>query len=476
MARGAFAWAATATLSGAGLAEERSDGTFAYDASAFGPDGRVLPERLPLSQPRLENCGFCHGFTARNATSIPHMEVGEVMRCAEKAGWIYNGALIRETVQPAIAGRENLDFPWDVHAAAGIECADCHFSPNNPARRPRADRQSDLNYRPGGDDPGLFLRRPDHNFARGQSPPLTVDLRKRPAMRGCADCHDTSRTHAFLPFKDLHFRRLACQTCHIPAIHFWAYRSQEWLALLEDGGPRTLFRGIGGSPSDPGSEVTGFRPAFILGPGDQFRPVNPISGLFWYDRLKRRPVFTWQLRRAFFEGQVPGGSWRPRDAYLRALDANRDGRVTTEEAILDSPRKVEALASLLWTYGGIETPELRCVVVPWTMSHSIVSGTQAIRSCLDCHGPQSILRSTPALTDTLPPGSRVFYMSQESPVIRTGGGGELVFDNAPLLSGAYILGNSRVRAVEVAGQASVLLVVLGCVGHLLLRRTLGRRP
>lgn len=477
--RGEFGWAVTATLAGWRLAERDPAGGFRYLPSGFSGDGKVLPERLPLSQPRLEGCGFCHGFTARKATSIPSMEAGEVMRCAEKAGWIYNGARIKDTVFPSIAGRGSLDLPWDVHAAAGIECVDCHFSPNNPARRPRADLGRGLSYRPGDEDPGLFLKRPDHNLARGCTPPVTVDKRRSSAMRGCADCHDTSKTHTFLPCKELHFRRLACQACHIPAIRFWAYRSQDWAVLLQDGGPRTSFRGIEGPPSDPRSTVTGFRPAFIADPGSRgerrLRPVNPISGTYWYDRQKRRPVFTWQLRRAFFEGKDPEGRLRYRPECLRALDADGDGQISFGEAVLDTERKVAAIATLLRAHAGVKDPELRCVVVPWAMSHSTVGGRHAVRECGDCHSTRSILRNGLALCDAIPPGARLFYLASEIRVIEARRGGT-TFDNTLLMEDFYILGGTRLKWVELLGRSAVLLAALASVAHGVVRFARWRMP
>ncbi len=52
-------------------------------------------------------------------TTIQPIQHADIMRGTEKSGWIYNGAKISDTVSPNIVGKEKMDFPWDVHAAAG---------------------------------------------------------------------------------------------------------------------------------------------------------------------------------------------------------------------------------------------------------------------------------------------------------------------------------------------------------------------
>ena len=109
-------------------------GSFVYNRAAFGPDGTIKVEVLNLSDPAIENCAMCHGFTARNTPAIQHIQHADIMRGTEKSGWVYSGAKISDTVTPKIAAKEKMDFPWDVHAAKGLICIDRHFSPNNPGR------------------------------------------------------------------------------------------------------------------------------------------------------------------------------------------------------------------------------------------------------------------------------------------------------------------------------------------------------
>ncbi len=473
---GNFRWANNATLAESGIVRRDVKGTFSYDRSAFSPDGTVKPEVLNLSDPPLENCAQCHGFSARNTGTIQAIQHADIFRGTEKAGWIYNGRKISETLSPRIAGRERLDHPWDVHAAKGLGCIDCHFAPNNPGRKLQEDAGRHLRYKPAGEDIATYLKRPDHNFARGNIPPETVNLTRRNTMRGCGECHDTSRTHAFLPYKDQHFRALACQTCHTPEIHFWAYRSDEWGFLMDTGASRITFRGIKGDIVDPDSEVTGFKPAFVPTPAKdghlEIRPTNLITGLYWFDLAKQRPVFTWQVQRAFFLDRKEGGSWEYRPEILQAF-ADKDGLIDLPQAVYDTPGKITLVQRLLREHAGIERAELRIEVVPWAMTHSTVGKAQAIRDCNACHGRKSILHRPVDLNDFLPKGVPVYYGGRRMDVV-SHAGGEPAFDNRTLLRSFYLIGNSRVAWVEWLGWLSVVGALLFSVGHGIIRFLGGR--
>jgi hypothetical protein len=477
MAAGDFRWADTATLAGTGVVQAGEDGTFAYLAAAFNADGTVKPEVLDLSDPTLENCAQCHGFTARNTTTIQPIQHRDIMRGTEKAGWIYNGARIGDTVSPKIVGKETMDYPWDVHAAKGMVCIDCHFSPNNPGRMIQDDPAKNLRYRLHDADLATYLRKPDHNFARGSIPPETVNVTKHFTMRGCADCHEAEKLHAFLPYKSLHFEALACQTCHIPAVHFWAYRSDEWGFLLNTGTARITFRGIDGSIVDPDAQVTGFKPAYITSKDrlgkSTIRPTNLITGVYWWDTDKARPAFTWQVQKAFFESRESDGTWVYRPEVAK-LFGDADEFIDVPQAVYDSPEKVALVAALLKRYGGIAEPELRIEVVPWAMSHSIAGKDQAIRECTACHAADSMLERPMALDDVLPAAAPAYFGGARRDVVARTRSGP-VFDNRVLLSSFYVIGNTRVGWIEVMGWLAVAGASLFATLHGALRLVLGGR-
>ena len=357
-------------------------------APLFNADGTVKPEALDISDPTLENCAQCHGFTARNTTTIQPIQHADIMRGTEKSGWIYNGAKISDTVSPNIVGKEKMDFPWDAHAAAGLICIDCHFSVNNPGRMIQEDPKKNLRYKPAEVDLAVYLRRPDHNFARGDIPPETVNLSKHDTMRACGDCHEAEKGHAFLPYKSTHLRSVACQTCHIPAVHFWAYRSDDWGFVMDTGGSRITIRGIDGSIVDPESDISGYLPAYIptvdKNNNRQIRPTNLITGVYWFDKSKGRPVFTWQVQNAFYAGKAAEGEFPYRPEILKAF-ADKDGIIDLPQAVYDTPEKIALVKGLLQKYSGIADPELRIEVVPWAMTHGIVGKKQAVRDCVACH-------------------------------------------------------------------------------------------
>ena len=471
MTTGNFRWADNATLADTGIVTRKDDGTFTYDRAAFNKDGFVKPEALDLSDPTLDNCAQCHGFTAKNATTILAIQHADIMRGTEKSGWIYNGAKISDTVFPNIIGKQAMTYPWDVHAARGLICIDCHFSVNNPGRMIHDDPKKNLRYKPLGEDPAVYLKRPDHNFARGNIPPETVNITSHNTMRGCGDCHDAEKVHAFLPYKSRHFKALACQTCHIPAVHFWAYRSDDWGFLMDTGSSRITFRGINGSITDPDSEVTGYLPAYITTRDKkndlQIRPTNLITGVYWFDKAKGRPVFTWQVQKAFFGDRPAEGDWTYRPEIIKAF-ADKEGIIDAPQAVYDTPEKIALVKGLLQRHAGISDPELRIEVVPWAMSHSLVGKEQAIRNCTACHGSKSMLRRAVDLNTTLPRGVPVVFGGKQMNVVNYQGK-EPTFDNAPLLGSFYIIGYSRVGWVEWLGWISVFGVLLFSVVHAILR-------
>jgi len=476
MAAGDFRWANNATLVDTGIVVRQENGTFRYNRAAFNADGTVKMEGLDISDPTLENCAQCHGFTARNTTTIQPIQHADIMRGTEKSGWIYNGAKISDTVSPNMVGKEKMDFPWDAHAAAGLICIDCHFSVNNPGRMIQEDPKKNLRYKPAEEDLAVYLRRPDHNFARGDIPPETVNLTKRDTMRACGDCHEAEKGHAFLPYKSTHLRSLACQTCHIPAVHFWAYRSDDWGFVMDTGGSRITMRGIEGSIVDPESEIRGYLPAYIptldKNNNQQIRPTNLITGVYWFDRSKGRPVFTWQVQNAFYAGKAIEGEFPYRPEILRAF-ADKDGIIDLPQAVYDTPEKIALVKGLLQKYSGVTDPELRIEVVPWAMTHGIVGKKEAVRDCAACHGKNSMLARPMDLNSSLPAGVPVIYRGKKLNVVnfRTK---EPSFDNRVLLHSFYIAGYSRTAWVEWFGWLCVVAAILFSLLHGAIRLLGGR--
>ena len=128
----------------------------------------------------------------------------------------------------------------------------------------------------------------------------------------------------------------------------------------------------------------------------QIRPTNLITGVYWFDITKNRPVFTWQVQEAFFEEHPAEGEWKYRAEIVNTF-GDKDGIIDIPQAVYDTPEKIALVKELLRKYAGVTDVELRIEVVPWAMSHSIVGKGQAIKECTACHSGQR--RVSP------PPGS-----------------------------------------------------------------------
>ncbi len=80
---------------------------------------------------------------------------------------------------------------WDVHAAAGIDCIECH-------------------------------RTEGHHIAKGTHT-TTMMANDLPEVEvSCVDCHDSEphlNNEELADFYNNHIEKIACQTCHIPSLH-----------------------------------------------------------------------------------------------------------------------------------------------------------------------------------------------------------------------------------------------------------------
>jgi hypothetical protein len=245
---------------------------------------------------------------------------------------------------------------------------------------------------------------------------------------------------------------------------------------MDTGGSRITYRGIDGGIVDPESEVSGYLPAYIPTAdkmnNSQIRPTNLITGVYWFDKTKKRPVFTWQVQSAFFSGRTGDGEWTYRPEIVNAF-ADREGIIDIPEAVYDSPEKIALVKGLLQKYAGVSDPELRIEVVPWAMSHSSVGKDQAIRECTACHARNSILHRPLDLNTALPRGVPVVFRGRNMNVVNYQGK-EPTFDNRQLLSSFYIIGYSRAAWVEWLGWLSIIGVILFSLAHGVLRLLGGR--
>jgi hypothetical protein len=158
---------------------------------------------------------------------------------------------------------------WDVHAARGVECVDCHASQAED------------------------LQAPDHNFGKGIDTGGTVrndlDFAK---VKVCRDCHAESsmipRHGAIFGDGDLivrHFEAVACESCHVPNKRYWAFRTFDYTMGFSYNFDSRFMP----NPSDPGNlaqmqPFSAFAPFGITDPQPGYYAAAPfygIGGLQW---------------------------------------------------------------------------------------------------------------------------------------------------------------------------------------------------
>ena len=114
------------------------------------------------------------------------------------------------------------DPGYDVHAVAGLECTSCHAK-----GKPDSVKWDD------------YVTDADHNFAKGNDPGNHVrdDLDNAPSPKNCYYCHvqegngpDPAEAHeeVFGSAAKTHVAKIACETCHIPEVRYWTFRSFDY--------------------------------------------------------------------------------------------------------------------------------------------------------------------------------------------------------------------------------------------------------
>lgn len=463
---GAFADGATAALLGSGLVHQSPEG-WVYDRAAFQPDGHLSADRLGLKPADAKACGRCHGLVHTEETPISLAMLDLKHPSAALAtGRIYSG---QRQVDSALnlPSKAEQTAPFDVHAERLLGCPDCHHSLNNPVFRAetRETRPAHLLYDARRADFGDYLKRPVHDFAKGDAAQSQVAERLAGSMRRCEDCHDAKVGHDWLPYADRHMARMRCESCHIPSISSPVLQAVDWTVLLAPGKPRTEYRGYGAAGPTASVLNPPFVPALLAFEKDQkLAPHNLLTTFYWQESEPERPVRKVDLERAFF---TETGAFRP--AIQQALDQNGDGELSGDELWLKTPAAVAAIQAELSAVG-VKNPRVVAELSPYSLHHNAVAGGYATRSCERCHGSDSqitepirLVQNSPAGAQIKPlPGSKTALEGQ----IEAHGDG-FVFRPKP--EGTYLFGHSRIAGIDGLGLTLFGLVGLGALGHGLLR-------
>ncbi len=464
-----------ASLVDSGVVEEDEETLeLKYVEDSFDEAGYLKPGVLKLQKPTVENCAVCHGFAkvGEGAEQIdPYLPGGDVKRGTKKMGRVWSSALIKDS-SSQIQDKEKYDYPWDVHAAKGLVCVDCHFSLNNPARMIRKTEPKHLKFQPKATSYAEYLAQPSHDFAKGGTFPEMVRNETDFSMRDCTDCHDAlAGQHSWLPYAEHHFRHLSCETCHIPRKHFWAYKQ------VDIGvGPSAISKARGiedGAYKNKEAKIFGFQPAYMprmdREGNRKIIPVNPISALIWADFSKdERPAFTRHLNEAFYEKDKGFGRVL-RPEVIEVFDANKDGKLSNEEKQIDSKEKM-LFAQKRLKAAGLKDPRLVLEFMPFGLAHNIVKKA-ALRECTECHTKDSRLLEDVEIFDYIPPEYKPecrfceAHKKHAHHSLLAEKDGVMVFHNAALLKDFYILGSSRVIWIEWLGWLAVIGATLGSLMH-----------
>ena len=477
LANGEFAWANTAPLSSLDVLYQQ-DGQWLWDLSKFQFNGALQPGLLNIRKPNDQNCAQCHGI-AENNLEVPLTISADLdsRHNTDRTGQIISPQKLLNSGLN-ISGKEELNFPFDVHTDRVVGCVNCHYSLNNPVyfRQREESRPTHLNFDPRRMSNAEYLVRPLHQFAKGQSTLGLAAVDTQNSLRRCESCHDAENVHDWLPYKQRHFTSLACETCHIPRLFGPGLQAVDWTLLDSEAQPLRQYRSVSGDPEAVDSLIEGFRPLILprANADSDFRlaPFNLVTAWYWTAGDPLVPVSRQQLEQALFAG----GTYHA--DIIAALDANGDGQLTDNELRLDDETSVNAVKKRLEAIG-LNGLQIESEITPFSISHNVVNGQRAIKDCSNCHDRDSILAAPFTLSDYTPggvsPQTIPFAGVELAGDVQAGpaGGASFVADSRG--AGFYIIGLHAESWADLLGVLMFLGVVLGVTGHAVARYIASRR-
>ena len=474
-----FDYAAMATLDETGIVSRSSyPGGIGinYNLEAFDEAGKLKPDFVKIQDPTNANCGACHGVVHTN-TAEP-LTIGTYDLANPQTattGQVISAQKISDSGLN-ISGKDELHRSWDVHAERQLKCTDCHYSLNNPAYSDDARKAEPghLLFDPRTLEINEYLKRPDHNFARGQSAQYNVAPQLKGTMRRCENCHDANKGHGdWLPYTEMHMSAVACETCHIPRMYAPAIQSYDWTVITPDRQPIKTYRGVEGDPRAVTSLVTGYQPVLLnridIDGGRLLSPYNLVTAYYWvYDDANGniRPVRRFDLEAAYFEN----GAYTPE--IISAFDSNGDGSLNDDELRIDSSIKKEVVKAKLESLG-LGSPRIEGLTQPYSINHNVTRGEHAVNECRACHSDQSRVSQSIQLASYAPNGVLpVFDRANNvdaSGEITYGDDGAVFYNPVPSKDGMYIFGSSGVHWIDWLGALMFAGTILGVAGHGTLR-------
>ena len=473
---GNFGDANTATLIGTGIVTDKVSNAWVYNKDAFDANGELRTDFIKIQDPTNANCAACHGEVHTNDNQPLTISAYDLTNPqTATTGQVISAQKISDSGLN-ISGKDELTRSWDIHAQRQLKCTDCHYALNSPAHADEAlkAQPSHLLYDPRVLDIGEYLKRPDHNFARGQSAQFNVAPQYKGTMRRCENCHDPNKGHAdWLPYIQTHMAAVACETCHIPQMYSPAIQSYDWTVLTLDRQAVKVYRGVDGNPNSVTSLITGYKPVLLnrtnIDGQKLLAPYNLITTYYWvFDDASgnNRPVRLFDLEQAYFDNGAYAND------ILAAFDKDSNGSLSNNELVIDSSQKEEVVKAKLESLG-LHNPRIEGLTQPYSINHDVVRGENAVNDCKACHDDSSRVSQPIRLANYSPNGVLPTFDTANnvnaSGEITKGADGAVYYDPVPANDKMYVFGSSRVNWIDWFGSLLFVGSLLGVVGHGTLR-------
>jgi len=477
LGKGDFAWANSASFSSLGILVLQ-DNQWRWDASKFQANGALKDGLLDIRKPADENCAICHGMIDNNLDQplVISADLNKRHNTDRTGQIISPQKLLNSGLN--ISGKEDLNYPFDVHSDRVVGCVNCHYSLNNPVyfRQREESRPVHLDFDPRRLTNADYLVRPLHQFAKGKSTLGLAAADSQNSLRRCESCHIAENVHEWLPYKRRHFTSVACETCHIPKLFGPGLQTVDWTMLDSEGQPIRDYRNVSADPVAIDSLIEGFRPLILPradADGDfRLAPYNLVSSWYWTAGDPAMPLSRRQLEKAMFTGGVHHPD------LVAVMDDNDDGQLTGEELRLVDEASVDAVRQRLEATG-LSGVQIKSEITPFSISHNVVNGQRATRECSNCHDRDSILAASFTLSDYTPGGVQPQKVSVSGVEfsgdigIDPTGGARFTPDSRS--AGFYIIGLHSESWADLLGVLMFLGVTLGVSGHAIARYLSSRR-
>jgi formate dehydrogenase gamma subunit len=345
-----------------GFVKEGQQPKVTYNKRLFNDDGKIV---LNLSYPPpSENCVFCHGLSD-----------------VKKRGFSWNDRVNH-----------------DVHNLQGMNCADCHQAI---------------------EDKKLKISKIEHNFAKGDENVSTVrDDLDHINFKSCKQCHEEgymgAPRPAHLSIRPNHLDKLACEVCHIPALHRAAGEGFD----LTTGGmvnyAKVGAKGIG-------AEFT-WQPRFQRDEHGKLWPVNALLGVFFTNQDKdgiHYPLFARELKKGYEKAKAQLKPKDPQKPELHTPEQIKIALTALKETLQGNKRfqqikpsyhkggmihflndKGEVVSEKDTTYAGH--------IEGFNINHNVAPASLALgaNGCGDCHSSEAHMFKGQIVTDMFGPDGK----------------------------------------------------------------------